>query len=193
VKDITGQKFGRLTAIRVVGRPKWRVYVWLCSCECGQVVEVRVSSLRRGASQSCGCLRNEVATKLHTKHGHAAGTLPNGRTPTYSAWRDMKSRCTNLNIAAYQWYGGAGIKVCDRWLDSFEAFLEDMGEKPEGTTLSRFADTGDYEPGNCAWHTWAEQKHEQLLSRARQGLETMTQAERQAKYRAQTKLEQEAA
>lgn len=67
----------------------------------------------------------------------------------------MLQRCANPNNASYPEYGGLGVKVCERWM-TFAKFLEDMGERPEGTTLSRFGDAGNYEPGNCAWHTWAQ-------------------------------------
>lgn len=87
-----------------------------------------------------------------TVHGHATG---NG-TPTYTSWSAMRTRCTNPNHDKYQYYGGSGVKVCDRW-GSFENFLEDMGERPEGTTLDRIDPFGHYEPGNCRWATPAVQ------------------------------------
>jgi hypothetical protein len=69
----------------------------------------------------------------------------------------MKSRCTNPNAEKYPKYGGAGVLICDRWLNSFENFLADMGERPHGTSQGRFGDVGNYEVGNVSWQTWAEQ------------------------------------
>jgi hypothetical protein len=86
------------------------------------------------------------------KHGHAA----NGYSPTYRSWLSMKNRCQQPASKGWKHYGGAGIKICDRWL-MFSNFLADMGERPEGKTLGRIGDTGDYEPGNCEWQTTAEQ------------------------------------
>jgi hypothetical protein len=132
---------------------------------CGNETEVLGISLRSGVTRSCGCLQVEVqrqlaplrtpfATKVNTTHGHTIG----GRyTPTYTSWEGIRQRCLTSSNIKFAIYGGAGITVCDRWLNSFENFLEDMGERPEGTALSRFGDIGNYEPGNCAWHTWAEQ------------------------------------
>lgn len=78
------------------------------------------------------------------------------KTPTYNTWSSMKQRCLNPNNTSYHYYGGRGVKICDKWL-SFEGFLEDMGERPIGTTLGRFGDTGDYEKSNCEWQTVKEQ------------------------------------
>lgn len=88
-------------------------------------------------------------------HGHSVGYV---LTPTYRTWRTMKNRCLNPNVDNYRFYGGRGITVCARWRDSFEAFLADMGERPEGKTLDRFPNkNGNYEPGNCRWATMVEQ------------------------------------
>jgi hypothetical protein len=89
-------------------------------------------------------------------HGHAA----HGRTPTYIAWRDMVQRCTNPSRRDWGRYGGRGITVCERWR-RFENFLADMGTRPDGRTLDRIDNNGNYEPGNCRWTTW----HQQYLNR----------------------------
>src|SRR5206468_1663320 len=77
--------------------------------------------------------------------------------PTYRSWYAMKARCTNSNHTSYHHYGGRGITVCERWLNSFEAFLTDMGDRPEGTSLDRIDVNGNYEPSNCKWSTPSEQ------------------------------------
>lgn len=88
-----------------------------------------------------------------------------GCKPTWQCWEDMRLRCTNPKIAKYQSYGGRGIKVCDRWLNDFDAFVEDMGFKPECLTLERIDVNGDYEPGNCRWATMFEQLGNKRTSR----------------------------
>lgn len=144
--DLAGQSFGKLVALtRVARRPqdKWHAR-WECQCSCGRVVTVTSSSLRSGKSRSCGCGTIESIKRAHTSHGHSSG----GKiTPTYLSWQSMKRRC---HLRARN-YGERGIKVCERWSQSFSSFLADMGERPPGTTLDRIRVNEDYEPGNCRW------------------------------------------
>lgn len=87
------------------------------------------------------------------------------KSPEYTVWQNMKSRCYYLGDISYKNYGGRGIKVCDRWLDSFANFLEDMGRKPEGATIERINNDGDYEPGNCKWLPRRYQNYNQRISK----------------------------
>lgn len=149
-KDLTGNKFGRLTVIQKHEVKKGRVY-WLCRCECGKKTIVPTFRLNKGGSKSCGCLKIE----LQTKHGYGRRGK---RTPEYRAWYAMIQRCSNSNHNNYNLYGGRGIQVCSRWLGSFENFLVDAGHKPsELHTLDRIDVNGNYEPTNCKWSTKSEQ------------------------------------
>jgi len=159
-KDLTGQTFCRLTVIERTDNAKSRLARWLCRCSCGNLTTVTGANLRNSSVQSCGCLQQEIAKAnglLHVgRHGHAVNRT---HSPTYNSWSMMLQRCTNPSAHGYGAYGGAGIAVTPEWM-IFENFLADMGERPEGTTLSRFGDVGNYCKENCAWHTPAQQRLE---------------------------------
>ncbi len=138
-----GMVFGRLTVIEsYVNQDKHLLWNHLCGCTCGEKTNVPSGNLIKGNTKSCGCLKET--------HGHSKG---HGTSSTYSSWASMKQRCLNLNDHNYSRYGGRGIRVCERWLESFENFLEDMGEKPEGKyiALDRINPDGNYEKDNCQW------------------------------------------
>lgn len=143
---LAGQKFGRLTALERVGT-KRNCAVWRCSCECGGAKIVGSDQLRRGQTQSCGCLRTEALTV----HGDC-------KSSEYKAWTQMKGRCNNANGKNWKDYGGRGITVCVRWQNSYADFLADMGRKPSPQhSLDREDNDKGYSPDNCRWATKKEQ------------------------------------
>lgn len=145
--DWSGRKLGKLTAIAHTGvKDKRGAYIWEFSCDCGNTITAVPDKVRRNNIPSCGCALQKHKT-LHGKTG----------TKEYSIWVAMKQRCSNPNHPCYADYGGRGITVCDRWSNSFESFLEDMGPKPEKLTLERINNSKGYSPENCKWDTRANQ------------------------------------
>jgi hypothetical protein len=138
--DITGQKIGNWLVIEYQYEDEMGKDLWLVECSCGNRQTITGRQLR--AKTPC-----VVCAK--TKHDMT-------KSHEYKAWGNMIQRCTNSHRDNYQYYGGRGIKVCDRWL-KFDAFFEDMGECPKGLTLDRVDNMGDYCKENCRWTTWKEQ------------------------------------
>lgn len=146
--DLVGRKFGRLSVIRRSDAKSKVGALWMCVCDCGKESTVPTLKLRSGAIKSCGCYRAEL--KANLKHGHA------NKSPTYRTWKEMRQRCMNPKSDKWQWYGGRGISICQRW-DSYENFLSDMGERLAGTSIDRIDPDGNYEPANCRWATPKQQ------------------------------------
>lgn len=148
--NFIGIKTNKLTVIkRVENLNGKKSYLFRCECENEKII--RKNDVISGKTTSCGCIHKKQLITRNNKHG-----LRNHKL--YQTWLSMKARCYSKNNTSYRYYGARGIKVCDRWVNSFENFLEDMGEKPnEQYTLDRINTNDDYSPNNCKWSTYSEQ------------------------------------
>ena len=158
--DVSNHRFGLLTALEITGKERedGGSHVWRCICDCGNVTRVPRHKLTSGHTRSCGCLI-DTGRRDRAKHRMT-------HSPEYYAWCGMKGRCTNSNDARYVYYGGRGISVCPAWMESFQAFYEHIGPRPEGGfSLDRIDVNGNYEPGNVRWADWATQRGNRRDSR----------------------------
>lgn len=149
--DLTGKRFGRLVVIKRIENDKWGTLQYLCRCDCGNETKVRGGHLRGKNIKSCGCLYKEGN---YFKHGYT-------KTHIYYAWTDMLRRCNYKKHHAYKNYGGRGIKVCERWANKkngFINFLSDVGKPPEGMSIDRIDNNQGYFLKN---HRWATNKQQQ--------------------------------
>lgn len=163
VKDIRGNRYGRLTAIKYVGTDNRSVSVWECRCDCGKTLDVTAHSLKKGHTRSCGCLKKDKFLERITRHGHASNT---SRSPEYSAWVNLVARCSRTSHPQYRSYGGRGIKVCERWL-KFDNFFHDLGSRPSPNhSIHRIDNDRGYVEGNVKWATWDEQSNAKRTNHA---------------------------
>lgn len=167
--DISGQRFGRLTVLaKHPASSKSGGSLWDCACDCGAKKTINGSNLRNGAIRSCGCLASEWASQMGSNPEFTAKRIAKivrhgnkrrgAMTVEYRTWLGMKRRCYDAKSRDFANWGGRGIRVCDRWNASFEAFLADMGPRPPGPySIDRVDPNGDYAPDNCRWATADQQ------------------------------------
>lgn len=151
MKDISGNVYGRLTVISFSHMNR-NVSFWSARCECGVIKTYRGAMLKNGHTKSCGCLRRELTAARMRIQSKTHGLT---YSPEWRSWRSMKNRCLTPTHKSYDRY--KNISICDRWIDSFENFLADMGPKPRGTSLDRIDTYGGYSPENCRWATPQQQ------------------------------------
>jgi len=155
--EMLGVRFGMLLVLSE-GPKKGTDRTWHCICDCGaRIIVNRMSRLRNGDKVSCGCVRRG------TYHARA-GRIENVRN-LRKVWQHMRRRCLNPADRMYPLYGGRGITVCDRWLNSFDAFKVDMWPWPAGTSIDRINNERGYEPGNCRWATQTQQSRNRRSTR----------------------------
>ncbi len=161
--NLLGMRFGKLIVVSFYGGGmKNRGPRWNCKCDCGKEALATSSQLRAGQRNSCGCLIREKLEARCLKHGFAKRGRK-GRT--YRIWVMMSARCYLPTCTGYKYYGGKGITVCERWSSSFENFLADMGECPEGMSIDRIDGAKGYSPENCRWATYTQQNRNRTSNR----------------------------
>lgn len=149
--DISGQRFGMLVAVKRIAIKPRRGSLWECKCDCGNTKAIFQCQLRQGKTKSCGCFFKKNVGKWNTTHGCSM-------TKAFRSWMGMIRRCHSEHDAAFARYGGRGIKVCEEWRNSFDAFLRDMGHPPTAKhSIGRIDNDGHYQKDNCEWQTAAQQ------------------------------------
>lgn len=153
--QLKNEIFGYLKVIRAgeiirTKKGKRTIHTWVCKCCCGKIVTACVGQLRSGVTTHCGCQR--------LKRSIASGRKNSDGSPSraYTAWSHMLCRCNNKKNKGYSNYGGRGIKVSREW-HSFDAFFNDMGHPPKGSSLDRINNNGNYNKANCRWATVIQQ------------------------------------
>lgn len=165
--DLAGQRFTRLLVIEDAGRSPTNQVRWRCRCDCGQERLVATQKLRSGRSKSCGCLKAERIGKIATRHGLCSG----GDHPLIRVYTHMIARCHYEGDADFELYGARGIYVCDRWRfgedgrTGFDCFVQDMPDRPAGTSIDRKDNDGPYEVTNCRWATAKQQANNRRPAR----------------------------
>lgn len=149
-KNYVGRRFGHLVVLRRTDTKVDGSYLREVQCDCGKIFLDRMAHIQNGKNPSCGCIRKQKLIARNTSHGLS-------HLREYKLWKDMKGRCYRKNNKRYADYGGRGIQVCQEWRDDFMAFYRDMGECPDGLSLDRIDNDGDYCSENCRWATDLEQ------------------------------------
>lgn len=149
--NLKAQHFGRLMVAFKAPPDKRNRVQWTAICTCGKILTVKGNNLQSGCTNSCGCLYRENVKTMSRTHG-VTGSIE------YHSWQRLKARCLNPNSTQFKWYGARGITVCERWANSFENFIADMGMKPSPKhSIDRINNNGNYEPSNCRWATTNQQ------------------------------------
>lgn len=174
-QDLLGQTFGRLTVIELLwgSARTGRRTAYLCRCACGKEKTILACHLVSGHSQSCGCFRLETTETRCLRHG---ARRTGGTWPEYEVWRSMRARCYKPKTVNYGRYGGRGIVVCERWRNSFENFIADMGRRPSSEhSIDRINNDGNYGPDNCRWATAEEQRNNRPIGKKRKHVGPLTE------------------
>jgi hypothetical protein len=159
LNDHTGKQFGHWIVIKRATTSPHGDARWFCKCICGKEKTLYGFHLKSGGTKSCGCLRYEA------NGGHGA-TRNKKETVEYRTWKNVIARCYNPKRKGFKYYGGRGIKVCDKWLNNYKYFLADMGLKPSSEySIERIDVNGNYEPSNCKWATKVEQNRNKRNNR----------------------------
>jgi len=154
-----GNTYGELTCTTEFTGRKGKNLMAGFTCSCGNVIIAARSNVKSGHTKSCGCIwLPAIIKRLTTKENGSAH-------PLWSTYKGMVGRCINKGDSAYPYYGGRGIKVCDRWAENFWNFVSDMGDRPQGYTLDRINVNGDYEPSNCRWASRRDQSGNTRITR----------------------------
>ena len=161
LKDITGQRFGRLVVVNREGSTRHGLATWRCLCDCGSECVVIGNLLRSGNTQSCGCIHKEMLRSRNHVHGLRHKRL-------YGVWLGIKERCYNPKSNRYHRYGGRGITVCDEWLNNFQSFYDwsiangyDENASYGECTIDRIDNDKGYSPDNCRWTDIKNQRNNQ--------------------------------